>query len=63
MLVLTQDLNDPSTAVDIILPDGRRVTVELMEVRGMKKVRLGYTAPRDVKIIRRGLPVFPAKVR
>lgn len=39
-------------AVVLTLPDGRRVTVSVEEIRDGKKVRLGIQADRDVLIWR-----------
>jgi len=63
MLVLSRRLtaDQPEEAeVVLTLPDGREVTVAVLEV-DRKKVRLGITAPRDVVIARRELMPFPRK--
>ena len=50
MLILTRK---PREAVILELPDGRRVTVVLMDVHhNGTRVRLGFDAPADVKIHR-----------
>lgn len=40
--------------VNLLLPDGRTIGVQLTDIRG-DRVRLGFEAPRDVKILRREL--------
>ena len=52
MLVLQQELGHREDVVEIWLPDGRTVEVELVAVRG-QKARIGYTAPPDVKVHRK----------
>ena len=50
MLILTRK---PRESVVIQLPDGRRVTVVVMDVhRTGQRIRLGFDAPADVKIHR-----------
>jgi len=58
VLILTRK---PRESVVIQLPDGRRVTVVLMDVhRTGQRVRLGFDAPADVKIHRDELLFQPA---
>ena len=50
MLVLSRKMNEQ------ILIDGQ-ITVEVLQIKG-NKVRLGITAPRDVKVMRGELKPF-----
>ena len=48
MLVLSRKKNEEIVAT---LPDGSRIKVMIVDVRG-EKIRLGFTAPPNVKIYR-----------
>jgi len=49
MLVLSRSVGE---LVVMVLPDGRQVTVKVVEVRHTGKIRLGITAPEDVPVHR-----------
>lgn len=49
MLVLSRFTDE---IIDILLPDGQRIEVQVVAVRG-DKVRLGVTAPTNIEVHRR----------
>lgn len=53
MLWIVQRPKAPDDVVEITLPDGGVVLVEVVEVQA-GKARVGYTAPPNVRIRRRG---------
>jgi carbon storage regulator CsrA len=42
----------PGEKVYLELPDGRRVTITVVEFHGRSAVKLGFDAPKDVAIYR-----------
>jgi carbon storage regulator CsrA len=57
MLVLKRK---PDQSVRIVGPDGRTVEITVVSVDGRDAVRLGFTAPPDVRIVRSELTARPA---
>lgn len=49
MLILSRNVRE---RVIILLPDGRRITVTLIDIRGSHSARLGFDADRDIQIHR-----------
>lgn len=49
MLVLTRGSNE---AVRMCLPDGQTITVTVCDIRSDNKVRIGFDAPDEIKIVR-----------
>jgi sRNA-binding carbon storage regulator CsrA len=54
-LILQQEADTEDAVVEIWLPDGRTVEVELIDVRNGNRARIGYMAPRDVLVHRRSV--------
>jgi len=54
MLVISQKEQQPEDTVVITTPEGRVIEVCVMEV-GRGRVKVGYTADRDIVILRRKL--------
>lgn len=50
MLVLSRHMNE---IVDVTMPDGTRVEIVVVDIRGGDKVRLAFSAPPEVVIHRR----------
>jgi carbon storage regulator len=50
MLVFTRLKNE---LIDVIHPDGTRIEICVIEIRGGSKVRIGVNAPKEVAIHRR----------
>ena len=54
-LVLQHDTQTGDDTVEIWLPDGRTIDIKLVDVRDGHRARVKYTAPADVKILRKKL--------
>lgn len=55
-LILTQVEDAEDAVVELWLPDGRTIEVELIDVRpDARRSRIGYTAPADVRVYRRSV--------
>lgn len=50
MLVFSRETNE---FIDVICPDGTRIEICVIEIRGGQKVRIGVNAPKEVAIHRR----------
>lgn len=61
MLVLSREKEED---VVILLPDGRKIVVAVIEIVGGKKARLGFVADNDITILRGDLySAFDCKKR
>ena len=49
MLVFSRNVDE---RVILTMPDGRRIAVMLIEIKGTNRARLGFDAPQDVRIHR-----------
>lgn len=60
MLVMSANQGN---SVTMTLPDGRTITVTLVEIKSRRIIRWGFTAPADVQIVRDDAVSTTPKVR